>query len=314
MTDAVAAQGRASIKQGSKSFAMASRLFAPEMRDDAAMLYAWCRYADDVVDGQVMGHGQLAEYRDGQMQRLEELEARTDAALAGTPDDDPVFQGLARIVETHEIPHQHPRELLKGFRMDAEYRAYVTEADVLDYGYHVAGVVGVMMAHIMGVREAEVLDRASDLGIAFQLTNIARDVIDDAKADRVYVPADILRAASAPTDPAALRDKANWPAAHKAALALLDIAEDYYASAGQGLRALPFRCAWAVAAALKVYRQIGETLRREGPEAWEGRVSTTGTEKAWLALTAMGPAMGRKGLAVKGRSQTLYKRPPLASS
>jgi len=108
--------------------------------------------------------------------------------------------------------------------------------DILDYSYHVAGVVGVMMANIMGVRDEATLDRASDLGLAFQLTNIARDVIDDAKADRVFVPQDLLTAAGAPVDAEAQMDRANWPALHKAACTQLDIAEKYYASAKVGIR------------------------------------------------------------------------------
>ena len=170
--DSVAAHGHASIKKGSKSFALASRVFPPALRDDASMLYAWCRYCDDVIDGQEMGHGQIEDYKTGQGERLEALRADTRAALAGTPTDNPIFAGVARVFKTHDIPHIHAEELLKGFEMDADDRVYKTVDDILDYSYHVAGVVGVMMAYLMGVRDAPTLDRASDLGLAFQLTNI----------------------------------------------------------------------------------------------------------------------------------------------
>ena len=165
-----------------------------------------------------------------------------------------------------------------------------------------------MMANIMGVRDDATLDRASDLGLAFQLTNIARDVIDDAKADRVFVPRDLLTAAGAPVDAAAQMDRANWPALHKAACAQLDIAEKYYESARVGIKELDFRCAWAISAALKVYREIGEKLREGGPEAWEGRVGASNGRKVALALTAVGPAMGRKGVGVTARDG-FYERP-----
>src|SRR5690606_37267384 len=102
------------------------------------------------------------------------------AALAGEPSDEYIFEALRRVISRHQIPHRHPQELLTGFEMDVEARRYRTIEETLDYCYHVAGVVGVMMAMIMGVRDKVVLDRACDLGIAFQLTNIARDVIDDA--------------------------------------------------------------------------------------------------------------------------------------
>jgi len=256
--DSITAHGHASIKKGSKSFALASRVLPPELRDDASMLYAWCRYCDDVIDGQEMGHGQIADYKIGQGERLEQLRKDTRNALAGVPTNNPVFAGLARVVKTHNIDHKHPMDLLKGFEMDAEDR--------------------------------------------FQLTNIARDVIDDAKADRVFVPRDLLNAAGAPTDAESLAKRENWPAAHKAACAQLDIAEQYYDSAKVGIKELPFRCAWAISAALAVYREIGERLREGGPEAWEGRVSASKGRKMALAIGAVGPAMGRKGVKITPRN------------
>jgi len=306
--DSVTAHGHASIKKGSKSFALASRVLPPELRDDASMLYAWCRYCDDVIDGQEMGHGQIADYKIGQGERLEQLRKDTADALADVPTDNPVFAGLARVVKTHTIDHKHPFDLLKGFEMDAEDRVYESVDDILDYSYHVAGVVGVMMANIMGVRDEATLDRASDLGLAFQLTNIARDVIDDAKADRVFVPQDLLTKHGAPIEAANLAKASNWPAAHKAACEQLDIAEAYYDSAKVGINELPFRCAWAISAALAVYREIGERLREGGPEAWNGRVSARKGRKMALALGAVGPAMRRKSVEVASRDG-FYERP-----
>ena len=185
---------------------------------------------------------------------------------------------------------------------------YNSVDDILDYSYHVAGVVGVMMANIMGVRDDATLDRASDLGLAFQLTNIARDVIDDAQADRVFIPKALLTKHGAPVDAASLAKKDNWPAAHKAACEQLDIAEQYYESAKVGIKELPFRCAWAISAALAVYREIGERLREGGPKAWEGRVSASKGQKMALALGAVGPAMGRKSVDITPRDG-FYKRP-----
>ena len=306
--DAITAHGHASIKQGSKSFAIASRVLPPALRDDASMLYAWCRYCDDVIDGQIMGHDQIENYKDGQSERLERLRSDTRAALSGQPTDNPVYAGLARVVKTHNIDHRHPMDLLKGFEMDASERVYETVDDILDYSYHVAGVVGVMMANIMGVRDAATLDRASDLGLAFQLTNIARDVVDDAKADRVFVPKDLLIKAGAPVTSSELAKPENWPAAHKAACAQLDIAEQYYASAKVGIKELPFRCAWAISAALSVYREIGEKLRAAGPEAWEQRVSASGGRKVALAIGAVGPTMARNLVSVTSRDG-FYERP-----
>jgi phytoene synthase len=306
--DSITQHGHASIKKGSKSFALASRVLPPALRDDAAMLYAWCRYCDDVIDGQEMGHGQIENYKVGQKQRLSQLQEYTSNVLAGKPTENPVFAGLARVVETHNIHHRHPFDLLQGFEMDAENRVYETVQDILDYSYHVAGVVGVMMANIMGVRDSATLDRASDLGLAFQLTNIARDVIDDAKADRVFVPQDLLLKHGAPIDASELAKRKNWPAAHAAACEQLDIAEKYYQSAKVGIKELDFRCAWAISAALKVYREIGENLREGGPAAWKGRVGASKGRKIVLALGAFGPAVARKRVEVTPRDG-FYDRP-----
>ena len=306
--DNVTAHGHASIKKGSKSFALASRVLPPALRDDASMLYAWCRYCDDVIDGQEMGHGQIEDYKTGQGERLEMLREKTARALSGKPMEDPVFEGLARVVKTHEINHRHPFDLLKGFEMDAEDRVYKSVDDILDYAYHVAGVVGVMMANIMGVRDDATLDRASDLGLAFQLTNIARDVIDDAQADRVFVPQDLLSKHGAPNAAQDLAQRDNWPSAYKAACEQLDIAEAYYRSAKVGIRELDFRCAWAISAALKVYREIGEVLRSGGPEAWEGRVGAGKGRKLALAIGAAGPAIRRAKVEDVSR-EGFYERP-----
>lgn len=283
-------------------------MLPPALRDDAAMLYAWCRYCDDVIDGQIMGHDQIADYKDGQKERLERLRSDTRRALDGENLDNPVYTGLARVIARHEIDHKYPFELLKGFEMDAEDRVYETLEDLLDYCYHVAGVVGVMMAQIMGVRSAAVLDRASDLGLAFQLTNIARDVIDDAKARRVFVPRDILMRCGAPVEAAKLERSENWAAAYQGADALLLAAERYYASSKVGIKRLPFRCAWAIFAALYVYRDIGRTLQNKGPDAWAGRVSAGKARKASLALGAIVPALGRKRTTETPRDG-LYSRP-----
>ncbi|KKB78195.1 phytoene synthase [Devosia soli] len=307
MSDAVVANSEVAIAQGSQSFAAAAKLFDKQTRDDAVMLYAWCRHCDDVVDGQTLGHAQEADFRTGQQQRLDLLRAQTASALAGEVTSDPVFEALRRVVERHQIPPRHPQELLAGFEMDVADRHYETIGDTLEYCYHVAGVVGVMMAMIMGVRDPKVLDRASDLGLAFQLTNIARDVVDDARVGRVYVPREILkRHGIAVIDP---ENRAQWLALHAAALELLDLAETYYASAYLGMASLPPRSAWAIGAARRVYRAIGAKLRQGGPSAWEQRVSTTKAEKIGLLSLALGDVAATR-FVKPGKPRTgLWQRP-----
>ncbi len=299
----------AAIAKGSNSFATAARLFPTNTRADAVMLYAWCRHADDVIDGQDMGHDQKADYRAKQAQHLVTLKEQTMRSLDGEHSDDPVFEALRQVVYRNEIPHIHPMELLNGFEMDVRQRVYKTPEDLLEYCYHVAGVVGVMMAMIMGVREQAVLDRATDLGIAFQLTNIARDIVDDARADRTYVPSDWLEETAIGRLDAT--DTTQWPALHGVAIRLLDMAEPYYDSAFGGIKALPWRSAWAIAAARRIYRDIGRKLREEGPNAWKQRISTSKGRKLCLLLMAAGDVVAARYWAsdVKQDRTGLYRRP-----
>ena len=287
--DAVTAHGRATIRAGSKSFSAASRLFDRRTRESAWRLYAWCRHCDDVIDGQVLGHGMAAPAEADARARLEALRDKTRAALKGDAAGDPAFAAFARVMRAHAIPERHAFELLDGFEMDVEGRSYATLRDTLDYCYHVAGVVGVMMARIMGVADEPTLDRASDLGLAFQLTNIARDVIEDAAANRVYLPADWLSEAGvAPGDVAGPENRA---AVFAVTRRLLREADRYYASARIGIARLPFRSAWAVSAARGIYREIGREVLRRGPSAWDARVSTSAGRKAWHVATGGGAAL-----------------------
>jgi phytoene synthase len=277
----VAAHSRAVIAQGSRSFAAAARLFDARTRDDASKLYAWCRYCDDVVDGQVLGHGmQALDPADGRA-RLAYLKAHTERALRGDVDGDPAFGALAEVFAAHAVPHAHAFELLRGFEMDVEGRSYATLEDTLDYCYHVAGVVGVVMARVIGVAEEATLDRACDLGLAFQLTNIARDVLEDDAAGRSYLPSDWLAAEAIPQNGIAAPEHRD--ALFRVVRRLLGEADRYYASARFGIAHLPLRSAWAIATARAVYREIGREVVRRGPTAWDKRVTTSARRKLWLA-------------------------------
>ncbi len=291
--DNVAAKAQEAIAKGSKSFALASLLFRPHMKRHAHMLYAWCRYCDDVIDGQNLG---FADAEAGphipQASDLHYLRETTLAALAGEPMTEPAFQAFQEVALATGMPAEHPLDLLKGFQMDVEDRRYETLDDTLEYCYHVAGVVGVMMAIIMGVPtdDNETLDRASDLGIAFQLTNICRDIIDDAQIGRVYLPAQWLREAGVAPTPSALLDEKNRAAVWSVALRTLEEADRYYRSSGPGVRRLPIRAGFAVAAARGVYRDIGRVVRKRGTHAWDERARTSRRRK--VALAGLGCIQG----------------------
>lgn len=282
MTDAVLAASKESIVKGSKSFRSASRLFDPQVREDAWLLYAWCRRCDDEIDGQDHGHGQEAISRPEQERRLARLYDLTRRALAGETMSDPTFAAFQRVALRHHLPERWPLDLIDGFAMDVEQRPYRTLEDVLSYCWHVAGVVGVMMARVMGASDPLVLRRAQDLGLAFQLTNISRDVIEDAENGRVYLPSEWLVEAGLEPTPQAVADPANRAKVHAVARRLLEVAEPYYDSAREGLRSLPFRSALAIAAARGVYREIGRKVARGGPRVWDRRAVVGKVAKAWL--------------------------------
>ncbi|MEM8663373.1 MAG: phytoene/squalene synthase family protein, partial [Pseudomonadota bacterium] len=198
-----------SLAKGSKSFAAAARLLPPSVRDDVAKLYAWCRHCDDVIDGQELGHGERQV--DDPAGKLRTLRAQTDAALAGTPTGLPVFDGFGEVAARHGITPPLAHDLLDGFAMDVAQARYDSLDALCAYCYGVAGAVGVMMALVIGVRpqESDTLDRACDLGLAFQMTNISRDVIADAKTGRIYLPTDWLTEAGVPADAEAVADPSN---------------------------------------------------------------------------------------------------------
>ncbi len=280
--DAVLAASKASITKGSKSFRSASRLFEPAVREDAWLLYAWCRACDDAIDGQDHGFGHEELSLAEQKRRLARLYDMTRRAMTGEPMPDPTFAAFQRVAIRHRLPERWALDLIDGFAMDVQHRDYRTLDDVLTYCWHVAGVVGVMMARVMGVTDPAVLRRAQDLGLAFQLTNIARDVIEDAQGGRVYLPADWLVEAGVAATPEAVADPVNRAAVHAVTRRLLATAEPYYDSARDGLRGLPFRSSMAIAAARGVYREIGRKVRRRGPGVWKSRVSVGRAMKLWL--------------------------------
>jgi phytoene synthase len=288
--DEIATFARERIEKGSKSFAMAARLFDGDMRASVYMLYAWCRRCDDEIDGQELGFA-AAGPAPPIARRLAAIEEKTRAALAGEACE-PEFIALARVMRRHGIPDWLPLEHLQGFAMDAAATSYRSLDDTLKYCWHVAGAVGVMMAMVMGARDRDVLLRACDLGVAFQLTNIARDVVADAASGRVYLPADWLAAeALSPRDVA---DPECRAAVHRVTTRLLAVADDYYRSATHGLAALPPRAALAIGAARSVYRSIGCLVRRRGAAAWDRRA-------------IVGPA-GKAGAVVSGAGLALWAR------
>ena len=311
MSEALMEHATHTIEVGSKSFAAAARLFDPATRRSVLMLYAWCRHCDDVVDGQELGFNLPNHARHDPAAELAMLEAQTRRAYTGEPMQDPAFAAFQEVALRHRIEPRYALDHLAGFAMDVQEVRYESIGDTLRYCYHVAGVVGLMMASIMGAHDPRVLDRACDLGLAFQLTNIARDIVEDARMGRCYVPAQWLHEAGIPLDDVA--DPRHRAALARVAARLVDEAEPYYDSALEGIAFLPLRSAWAIASARNVYRQIGIVVKRRGAQAWDERAGTRKAMKLWLlargAVLALSSRVRPAGVLARPRPAGLWQRP-----
>jgi 15-cis-phytoene synthase len=297
---------RDSIARGSKSFAAASKLFDPLTRERVWLLYAWCRKCDDMADGQ--DHGGAMEQVTDPLARLAVIRDLTANALRGEATGEPAFDALGVVARECGLTQKMAEDVIDGFALDAEDWRPRSEDDLYRYCFHVAGAVGVMMAVVMGVRadDEATLDRACDLGLAFQLANIARDLNEDDAAGRCYLPQEWLSDMDIPpgqTLSPHYRDRL-------ASLAkrLCDASENYEASARVGAASLPFRSRWAVLAAAGIYGDIARQVRAKDSHAWDSRVFTSNTDKlSWvvkagaMALRNTPENVSREGLWTRVR-------------
>mgnify|MGYP000610221815 CR=1 FL=1 len=259
-----------------KSFYWASKFLGVELADRAARLYQFCRYVDDLADGDLPDR----------QESLEDIRARLAGKELAAGLEIEAFIVLAN---SNNIPLSAASELLDGMLSDQNPTAVADEAELLRYCHAVAGTVGLMMCRVLNCVEPRADSFAIDLGVAMQLTNISRDILEDAKMGRRYLPASWANFTPAQIAKAGLGDEDTDCREHVAdgIARLLDLSEQYYASALLGIRLLPFRSRLSIAIALRVYRQIGWVLRRRNLAWWQGRVMVTGGEKALLSLRSL---------------------------
>ncbi len=278
---------RDAIRRGSKSFYAASRLLPAEVRRRAFALYAFCRLSDDAVD--------LSDGSPGAILRLTDRLAR---AAHNRPRPFAADRALADAMRRSAIPSAIPEALLEGLAWDAEGRSYETLDDLFDYAARVAGTVGVMMTLIMGVRSPEALSRACDLEVAMQLTNIARDVGEDARLGRIYLPRQWLREAGVDAE-TFLADPRPDPRIRGLVQRLLAEARMLYDQAQGGVALLPANCRPAILAAALIYSEIGAEVERNGFDSVTVRARVSGRRKlelltravAWSGQIAAGPPL-----------------------
>jgi phytoene synthase len=285
---------RAAIRAGSLSFHTASRLLPARVRDPALALYAFCRLADDAVD----------EGAD-KTRAVLSLRERLDLVYAGRPRNAAPDRAFAAVVQDFAMPFALPEALLEGLAWDATGRRYATLSGVLSYSARVASAVGAMMCVLMRVRDGDALARACDLGLAMQLTNIARDVGEDARAGRLYLPTDWLAAEATDAD-TFLAAPVATPAIRRLTARLLAEAATLYTHAADGVAALPLSCRPGIEAARRIYAAIGTDLAAHGHDSITRRAHTTKRRKLALLLQS---GLAVAAMSVMPRAATLHGAP-----
>ena len=262
------------LVRGSRSFAAAARLMPRRLRAPSAAVYAFCRVADDAVDQ--APRADLA---------VTSLARRLERIYRGCPDDSPADRAFCAVVHHFDIPRELPQALIDGFHWDAQNRRYDTLPELEEYCARVASTVGVMITLLMGRREPHVLARACDLGLAMQLTNICRDVGEDAAMGRLYLPRQWL--AEADLDPEAFVRTPQFD--ERVAVVIrrvLATADRYYSRADAGISQLPRASRLAVRSARLIYAAIGDRIAANGYDSVSQRAHTSSARKALLILRA----------------------------
>ena len=270
------AECRRIIREGSKSFYFASLMLPSQVRTAASALYAFCRVSDDIADKP-----------NATMESVANLRKRIENSYAGNPDQHPADQAFSAVVQHYEIPMDIPMSMIEGFEWDLCGKKYETLSDVIDYSARVAGTVGVMMSIVMGRRNETTLARACDLGVSMQLINIARDVGEDARNGRLYLPSEWLLEAG--VNPEEFLTKPEFSKAiGRVVEQLLARANELYSRGMTGIADLPASCRPGIRAAGMVYAEIGEKVRQNGFNSIDKRAYTTRSRKLGLVLTSPG--------------------------
>ena len=265
-----------------KSFNWARHFLGQTMGANAARLYQFCRVLDDMADGDIEnGPCRLLTIRSGFLK----------AGKAG----DPLLVAYQPFLQKHCCSPDVVVALIDGLLSDQKPVRIETEAELLNYAYRVAGTVGILMCHMLGCDDENALDHAMDLGIAMQLTNIARDVLEDAEMDRRYLPETWV----GNLQPERIVSLAKTPFATDAAIVntavekMLNLADNYYSSGMDGLGYLPIRAHISIAIAAYVYRQIGVQLRLKQHPWHRGREVTSRLTKTICSIRALGSLVKR---------------------
>jgi phytoene synthase len=272
-----------SIRRHSRSFSFASRLLPAGRRADVERLYAWCRWCDDGVDVAASPAAAAAFIE----------RASRDLRLMAAGDEPAAIESrwLAEIARRHDLSIAAAKALLAGMASDLTPAAGYDETELMRYCFRVAGAVGVLMCPILGLADRRFLPHAAALGMGMQLTNIARDVAEDWRRGRCYLPVAWtggLRPGGGPPDP----DRVE-----RGVRKLLAVADGFYAAGESGIDALDPGSRLAVRAASRIYAAIGTTIRQRRFRVLESRatVSALGKLRLFAAAVVAGMMPGGGG-------------------
>lgn len=282
------ARADAVLREHGKTFTWARRFLGRRHAERATRLYALCRRLDDLADE--------AADRDVAATSLQAIRAELEAGKSG----DPLIASVLQQFGGNEAARQAVVALVEGVMRDLREVAFDSDRELMRYCYRVAGTVGVMMCSALDQPDPNAAPFAVDLGIAMQLTNIARDVHEDALRGRRYLPAGMVEGASADAL-AAMADDRLRTRAHDARVALLERAERYYRSGWRGLAFLPVRARFAILIAAANYRAIGARVRARGADV-EHRAFVPAAAKVWITARAILAAAVRPSFWLRPRA------------
>ena len=290
-------QAKQVLARNGKSFYWASLFLGPALADRAARLYQFCRFVDDLADGDLPHR----------LDSLEDIRAGlTDPqhpAVATIPE----LGAFIALANESNIPLNAAGELLDGMLRDQLPTAVESEAELLRYCHAVAGTVGLMMCRVLNCQHPRADSFAIDLGIAMQLTNIARDVLEDARMDRRYLPASFFQTPLSAETIGQAANNSHQPVA-AAINQLLELADRYYASALLGIHLLPWRSRFSIIVALRVYRQIGRQLKNAGLHWWRRRTMGSKAVKLRLSISSLADLISGMGPSkVPAHKTSLHK-------
>lgn len=295
-----------SMSKGSKSFAMAAMFFDLKTRQDVWLLYSWCRFVDDIADGDLslVEKKKIFETIQKSLNQIQfgqkDFSQNDYSSINVLSTDDqqekilnhPAQRAFLLLVNKYQIKTQYAVDLIRGMMWDLDFRPIKDQADLEDYCYCVAGTVGLMMCSVMGVHHPEAFPFAKAMGNAMQLTNICRDLVEDRQRRRCYLPVSLVREKlslnlNIEQTYQWMLTEMNHEQLYTIAKIELERADELYTEGLQGIIYLPFRAAWAVLSAKYIYRQIGVKITQLGVAAISERVYTTKAEKIILIFRAL---------------------------